>query len=183
MASSLEFRDDIVSYEPQYDFVVDTPAILTIEVGEPPHSNGETDNTPIVTTNKQQLLRVDELDDLLHKYDKLLNNMEILPIETISIMKFLPIELKHYLLTFDRRFVIRDKKIIVIDTIPFIEERFEILYTIPMKRHYPNTSCVWLELSLRRDYYITCDNNEVIVELISYDEDRNQTISWNRYVL
>ena len=112
--------------------------------------------------------------------------MELAPIETnISIMKFLPIELKHYLLTFDRRFVIRDKKIIVIDKIPFIEERFEILYTIPMKRHYPNTSCVWLELDLRRDYYITCDNNELIVELISYDNlrDRNQTMSWNRYVL
>jgi hypothetical protein len=98
-------------------------------------------------------------------------------------MKKLPIELKHYLLTFDRRFVIRDKKLIVIDTIQFIEQRFGILYTIPLKRHYPNTSCVWLEVGLRRDYYITCDNNELIVELLSYDEDRNQTISWKRYAL
>lgn len=110
--------------------------------------------------------------------------MELVPIETnISIMKKLPIELKHYLLTFDRRFVIRDKKLIVIDTIQFIEQRFGILYTIPLKRHYPNTSCVWLEVGLRRDYYITCDNNELIVELLSYDEDRNQTISWKRYAL
>ena len=110
--------------------------------------------------------------------------MELLPIETnISIMKGLPIELKHYILTFDRRFVIRDKNLIVIDTIPCIEQRFGILYTIPMKRHYPNTSCVWLEVGLRRDYYITCDNNELIVELLSYDEDRNQTISWKRYAL
>lgn len=80
MQSSLEFRENIAPYEPQYDFVVDSPAILTVEVGESaPRKNRKSSETtlPVVTTTPyRQLLRVDEFDNLLEHYETLLQNME-----------------------------------------------------------------------------------------------------------
>ena len=75
MASTLEFREDYVPYKPQYDFVVDNPAILTVEVGtsKPGKKNKSLEKLPIVTTSTQrQFLRVDELDSLLKHYENLL---------------------------------------------------------------------------------------------------------------
>ena len=87
MPSSLEFREDIAQqYEPQYDFVVHNPAILTVEVGEskPQTRKKSPETPPIVTTNHRQLIRVDELDDLLQTYETLLQDIEKTPDQSNS---------------------------------------------------------------------------------------------------
>jgi hypothetical protein len=71
MAAILEFRDDLFpnnSHESQYDFVVENPAILTIEVGEP-------NQTPYIF-NQQKYVRKEELDSVLQQYEVMIDEAQ-----------------------------------------------------------------------------------------------------------
>jgi hypothetical protein len=66
---------------------------------------------------------------------------------TLNIPNHFPKELTNYILSYDKRFVIRNGEIIVILPISKSDKRYALLQEIPEKQIYPWWSCVELLLT------------------------------------
>jgi hypothetical protein len=65
----------------------------------------------------------------------------------LNISKDFPKELTNYILSYDKRFVIRNGEIVVVLPIPKSDKRYTMLQEIPEKQIYPWWSCVDLLLN------------------------------------
>ncbi len=74
-----------------------------------------------------------------------------------QLINYLPLEIKHHILTFDRRFVLRNGELIQINLIPKTDERYNILREIPPKEYDDSdgVTFVYLNINDMKDFFIT----------------------------
>jgi hypothetical protein len=75
-------------------------------------------------------------------------------------MERLPIEIIKYIISYDRRFVIKKGKLIEINRIDKNDKRYNMLLNIEKKQYdtYDNSSYVYIKVNSRKDFYIMyCD--------------------------
>ena len=95
------------------------------------------------------------------------------------LMNYLPLEIKHHILTFDRRFVLRNGELKQINTIPKTDERYDILREIPWKEYDENddVTFVYLNINEQKDFFITyCPNTHCVqYQTLGYE---GNTVYW-----
>lgn len=91
-------------------------------------------------------------------------------------MDQIPLDIVKHILSYDIRFVIRDGKIIQINKISENDERYEMLYRIPMKESDPHQnqdnnrpdSWVYLSINDDKDYFLSYTNYEIQLQTFDY---------------
>ena len=87
----------------------------------------------------------------------------------------LPLEIIHHVLTFDRRFVLRNGKLEQINLISKEDKRYDMLREIPSKVFDPNdgTTYVYLNIDDEKDIYIVHvpNYNCIQYQILGYDEN------------
>ena len=90
-------------------------------------------------------------------------------------MEKLPIEIVKYIITYDKRFIIRKGKIIQINKIDKNDKRYNILFGIK-KIVYDiehNSSCVYLTVNSFKDFCINYYDYKLEFITLCYDEKGN----------
>jgi hypothetical protein len=83
-------------------------------------------------------------------------------------MESLPIEIVKHIISYDKRFIIRNGKIIQINQINKNDKRYYLLESIKLKHFdiYDNSSCVYIKINSHKDLCIKyCDYKLEIVTL------------------
>ena len=92
-------------------------------------------------------------------------------------MDQIPLDIVKHILSYDIRFVIRDGKIIQINKISENDERYEMLYRIPMKEYDQDNddqnnnrpdSWVYLSINDDKDYFLSYTNYEIQLQTFDY---------------
>lgn len=88
-------------------------------------------------------------------------------------MEQLPMEIIKYILSFDRRFVIRNGKIIQINRIEKTNQIYNLLLTIPEKNYDPDdqVTYVYMNINEEKDYFLSYLNYEIQLQTFRYEAD------------
>jgi hypothetical protein len=93
-------------------------------------------------------------------------------------MNLLPSDIIKHILTFDRRFIVRNGQILTINSISKTDERYNILLTIPMKEYdyMDGVTYIYMCINDDKDYYMTYKPYELQIQVLYYDVDTIHTI-------
>jgi hypothetical protein len=88
-------------------------------------------------------------------------------------MNLLPLDIINHILTFDRRFIIRNGQVITINPIAKADERYDILLKIPRKEYdyTDGVTYVYMCINEDKDYYITYKPYELQIQVLYYEVD------------
>lgn len=88
-------------------------------------------------------------------------------------MNKLPLDIIKYILSFDKRFIIRNNKILIINKINKKDYRYNILYNISEKKKYYDIkglfTSVRLYINKFKDFYLIIRDCEIILETVIYN--------------
>lgn len=95
----------------------------------------------------------------------------------------LPLEMVNHILSFDKRFVIRNGKVIQIKTIPKNDMRYHLLSNIPLKEcsSIENTMFVFLFVNEWKQYFILHSKHEIKIQVLLYNTDTHEHIIINSF--
>jgi hypothetical protein len=88
-------------------------------------------------------------------------------------MNLLPLDIINHILTFDRRFIIRNGQVITINPIAKADERYDILLKIPRKEYDYTDGVTYTYMCINddKDYYITYKPYELQIQVLYYEVD------------
>ena len=90
-------------------------------------------------------------------------------------MENLPIEIVKHIISYDKRFIIRNGKIIEIKEIDKNDKRYELLESIKQKEYnvIEKSSSVYITINSQKDFCIKYSENELELLTLLYDEKGN----------
>jgi hypothetical protein len=90
-------------------------------------------------------------------------------------MDNIPLEIVKHILSYDKRFVIRNGKIIQINRIDHNDKRYQLLMKLPVKEYYPINNITYLYLSINdeKDFFITYKDYEIQIQILLYKNSNN----------
>lgn len=91
----------------------------------------------------------------------------------------LPMDIIKLILSYDKRFVIRNGKIIQINSLKNIAETYYNITQIPRKQHWDmhELTFVFLPINQTKEYYISVINNELVISTTTINDTDTDTES------